>query len=698
MTAAQTPTPDAFIGVDVGGTHTDVSVVVADRIERGKALTTYDDFARGVLEALKVAADRFDLSMEEMLARTRLFINGTTVVTNAIAQLQGSRVGVLVTSGFRDTFRFAGGPRLTETDDHLQRNVPDLVARDAISEIEERIDWSGAVITPIDLDQVRAESRRLVEDIGIEALSICFLSSFVNADHELAAERAVRALYPDLFVTPSHRVFPVVGETRRWTTAVLNSFVQDRAEGYLTSLSSKLREAGLAGGLAFFQGLGGGISLEKARVYPLAMLGSGPAGGAIGANELARRMGRKRVLLGDMGGTSFDTGIIVDNEIRIEKNLQLGPFQTGVNVVDVVSVGAGGGSIARISERGVPQVGPRSAGSTPGPAALDRGGEEPTVTDAMVTLGFIDPTNYLGGRVRLKPELARAALDRRLGERFGWSTAESATAVHDLVVVNMANAVREVSVGKGHDPREFLFLAYGGTLPLFATQIARRLGISTVVIPQNSSVFCALGLLASDFVMRNDQGVSLDLSKADGLDRVNEIGARMVENARREMSDEGFAPGEIAIARSADLRFQGQEYELTLPLPDRPLTSTDLDRLSADFLALYERTYGEGTAWKGVPASMINYSVTAVGRQQRPQWALAARDGHTPDQARKEVREVHLPDARQRAEIPVYAGERCGPGIVIEGPAIIDETDTTIYVPRATTAERDEYLNYVLTR
>jgi len=698
MTATETQTLDAFIGVDVGGTHTDVSVVVGQRIERGKALTTYDDFSRGVLEAVSVAAGQFEMAMPELLARTKLFINGTTVVTNAIAQLRGSRVGVLVTAGFRDTFRFAGGPRLTETDDHLQLNVPDLVARDAIAEIDERIDWSGEVITPIDLDQVRAGAKRLVDECEIDALSICFLSSFVNGEHELAAEQAVSELYPDLFVTSSHRVFPVMGETRRWTTAILNSFVQDRAEVYLTSLSAKLREAGLAGGLAFFQGLGGGISLEKARTYPLSMLGSGPAGGAIGANELAKRMGKRRVLLGDMGGTSFDTGIIVDNEIHIEKNLQLGPFQTGVNLVDVVSVGAGGGSIAWISERGVPQVGPRSAGSTPGPAALDRGGSEPTVTDAMVTLGFIDPDNYLGGRVQLRPELAREALDRTLSDRFGWTTERAATAVHDLVVVNMATAVREVSVGKGHDPREFLFLAYGGTLPLFASQIAGRLGIATIVIPQNSSVFCALGLLASDFVVRNDQGVGMDLSNADGLQRINEIAERMVAEAHSSMSDEGFGDAEIDISRSADLRFQGQEYELTLPMPDRSLTADDLDVLSADFLKLYERTYGEGTAWKGVPATMVNYSVTAIGRQQRPDWSVAALNGHTPDGARKAVRSVYLPDVHERAEIPVYAGERCGPGIEIEGPAIIDETDTTIYVPTETTARRDEHLNYVLTR
>jgi len=689
---------DAFVGVDVGGTHTDVSVVMGNRVERGKALTTYDDFSRGVLEAVGVAASRFDLGVEDLLAQTKLFINGTTVVTNTITQLRGSRVGVLITSGFKDAFRFAGGPRTTEIDDHLQLNVPDLMDRRAIAEIDERIDWAGSVLVPVDVEGVKAAARHLVEEVGIDALAICFLWSLKNGENELAAEAAVKELYPDLFITPSHRVFPVAGETRRWTTAVLNSFVQDKADVYLTSLNSKLRDAGLSGGLAFFQGLGGGISLEKARAYPLGLLGSGPAGGAIGANELAKRMGFKRVLLGDMGGTSFDTGIISDNEIHIDKNLQLGPFQTGVNIVDVVSVGAGGGSIGWVSERGVPQVGPQSAGSTPGPAALGRGGTEPTVTDAMVTMGFIDPDNYLNGRVKLEPELSREALDRVFGERFGWSTEEAAAAVHDLVVVNMANAVREVSVGKGYDPRDFLFLSYGGTLPLFASQIAERLGISTIVIPRNSSVFCALGLLSSDFILRTDQGVGWDLSKPEGVDRVNEIAEEMVATARREMLEEGFSEDQVEIQRTADIRFQGQEYELTLPMPARALSAEDAQGLFDEFLELYERTYGEGTAWKGVPASMINYSVTAVGRQPRPDFDTASTEPAKPEDLVRERRKVFLPTERYHEEVPVYDDALFTAGTTIKGPAIIDAADTTIYVPPGTTAERDQYMNYVLTR
>ncbi|MEN3280174.1 MAG: N-methylhydantoinase [Solirubrobacteraceae bacterium] len=689
---------EAFIGVDVGGTHTDVSVVYDGRVERGKALTTYDDFSRGVLEAVQVAAEKYELGMDELLARTQLFINGTTVVTNTITQLRGSRVGVLVTAGFRDAFRLAGGPRTTEIDDHLQLNVPDLTDRRAIVEIEERTDWSGTILVPIDLEQVKAQARHLVEDVGIDALSICFLWSHANTEHELAAEAAVKELYPDLFVTPSHRVFPVAGETRRWTTAVLNSFVRDRAEVYLTSVNTKLRDAGLKGGLAFFQGLGGGISLGKARQYPLGLLGSGPAGGALGANELAKRMGHKRVLLGDMGGTSFDTGIIVDNEIHIDKNIELGPFMTGVNIVDVVSVGAGGGSIGWVSERGVPQVGPHSAGSSPGPAAMGTGGEEPTVTDAMVTLGFIDPGNYLGGRVELAPELARAALDRVFGERYGWSTEESAAAMHDLVVVNMANAVREVSVGKGHDPREFLFLAYGGTLPLFASQIAERLGISTIVIPQNNSVFCALGLLSSDYVMRNDQGVGWDLSKPDGVGRVNEIADQMVTDAIGEMESEGFPREDIIVQRTADLRFHGQAYELTLPMPDRDLVEDDAQAIFDQFLAHYERTYGQGTAWKGVPASLINYSVTVIGRGQRPTLNGAGHANGASGSLVREEREVFLPAERRRERVPIIDDASFGVGTEVEGPAIIDEGDTTVYVPPGTTATRDEYRNYVLTR
>ncbi|WP_020500795.1 hydantoinase/oxoprolinase family protein [Sciscionella marina] len=688
----------AFIGIDVGGTHTDVAVSSGDRLVRGKALTTYDDFSRGVLAAIEVAAGTLGVGLHDLLAGTKMLINGTTVVTNIITQLRGAKVGVLITEGFRDVFRIAGGPRLNVADDHLQTNVPDLVDRRTIKEITQRTNYAGDDIVALDEHRVREATRELVEVHGVDSIAVCYLNSHVSGDHELRTEQLIHDLYPELFVTPAHRVFPVRGETRRFTTAVLNCFVHDQTRAYINSIDTKLTEAGLPQPPVFFQGLGGAISKDRAVAHPLALLGSGPAGGALGANELGKRLGYQKILLGDMGGTSFDTGIINDNEVHTQKNIEIGQLQTGVNVVDVVSVGAGGGSIAWVSQRGLPQVGPDSAGSHPGPAAYGLGGQEPTVTDAMTVMGYIDPENYLGGRMHLDTGAAETALQDKFAKHFDWSVDRAAAAVHDLVVVNMAHAVREVSVGKGYDPRNFTFLAYGGTLPLFASQIADRLKIPKVVIPQNSSVFSGLGLLSSDFVLRKDQTVDWKLNKPEEVGRVNEAADRLLAEALAEMRAEGFADEDIEVAHSADFRFEGQVYELTMPVPNRHLTKDDTESLAEGFYALYERVYGVGAAFAGVPEVLLNYTITVTGHQPRP--ALPElKESPTPlSEVRKGEREVYIPMTQTRQKIPTYDGAKFTPGTTIIGPAIIDENDTTIFAPPGTTVSRDRFNSYVMTR
>ncbi len=688
---------NAFIGVDVGGTHTDVQVVMAGRMARGKALTDYEDFSRGVLNAIGVAAETLELTQGELLGRCQLVVNATTVVTNAVTQLRGTKVGILVTAGFKDEFRFAGCSRISEFDDQLQVNVPDLVARRDILEIEERTDSAGDELVALNVEQVEQAAQRLVEESGVKAIAVCFLSSYVNPHNEVLAQETIGRLYPDLFVTTSHSVSALLGETRRWTTTMLNCFVHEQAHVFLDSLDTNLRDAGLAGGLTFFQGLGGGISKERARQFPLALLGAGPAGGAVGANELAKHMGAKNVLLGDMGGTSFDTGIIVDNDIHIDTSIDLGLFRTSLSLVDVVSVGAGGGSIAWISERGVPQVGPRSAGSTPGPAAYGRGGEEPTVTDAMICMGFIDPSNYLGGRVTLDPEKSNQALLERFAEPAGWTLDEGAAAVHDLVVTNMAHAVREVSVNKGHDPRDFLFLAYGGTLPMFAMQIARTLGIKRVVVPRDSPVFCAWGLLMSDFVLRYDQTVNWNLLRLDDLDRVNAAGDRLVTTALSEMHKEGFDDDGIEVIRTGDVQYAGQVHALSLSLPGGNLSAESVPDIQDRFLKLYESTYGPGTAWNDMPERLINYTVTVRGAMPSPPLAPLPANPTDPTDMLKATRDVLLPAERERSATPIYDEARFTVGSQVTGPAIIEAIDTTIYVPAGVTAERDPLTNIILT-
>lgn len=682
-----------YIGVDVGGTHTDVAVVSGMRIARGKALTTYDDFSRGLLEAVEVAAAELGTEMRSLLQNTDLFVNATTVVTNAITQLRGARVGVIVTSGFADEFHFGGGPRQATYDDHLQENVPIVLDRDAIVEIDERIDYLGDELVRLDEQQVLDAADRLVE-LGVEAIAVCFLSSHLNDAHEQRARELISERYPSPFVTLSSEVFPVAGETRRWMTAVFNSFVQASAQQYLDTISERVREAGYEGVVAFFQGLGGAATKQRLERFPLALLAAGPAGGAIGARELGAEMGVENVLIGDMGGTSFDTGLIHGGELRIEKNLQIGPFQTGVNVVSVVSVGAGGGSVAWISERGVPQVGPLSAGSTPGPACYDRGGTEPTVTDAMVVLGMIDPANYLGGRVRLNVDASRVAV-ATIGDPLGWTVDETAAAIHDLVIVNMATAVREVSVEKGYDPRDFMFLTYGGTLPLFAAQIAEHLGITKVVIPDNSSVFCARGVLASDFKLRLDQAVGWNLEDRIGVSRVNVAAERLAATAAAEMALQGFDASNTITRFSADLRFLGQVFELSLPL-ELPLHADHAEELLARFLEQYEKTYGAGTAWKSVSAELVNVSVTATGVREKPPLQISELVPTSVDIMTKATRSIFLPMTKSVETVRILDEAKMSAGSEVAGPAIIDARDTTIFVPPDIVARRDEYRNFVL--
>lgn len=686
----------ALVGVDVGGTHTDVEVLVDKRSVRGKALTTYDDFSVGVLEAIEQAARELGVGLRELLESTQLLVNGTTVVTNTLTELRGSRVGVLVTAGFRDTFRFAGGPRLPAFDDHLQRNVPDLVDRAMIRDVTGRIDYSGRELIPLNEEEIRAAVRRLVGEQNAEAIAVCLLNSHASSAHEVRVEEIVAELFPSVFVTSSHRIVPLLGENRRWTTAVLNCFVQGRARDYLDSLSHRLAASGLRRPPTFFQGLGGAISRARAERTPLALLGSGPAGGAVGANELGRKLGRQHLLLGDMGGTSFDTGVIWDNELRINDSVRIGLFQTGISVVDVVSVGAGGGSIVWVSERDVPQVGPRSAGSTPGPACYGRGGTEPTVTDVMVAMGVLDPDNYLGGRYVLRADFACEALERVICRPFGWSVDRAGGALHDLVVATMANAVREVSIGKGHDPRDFTFVAYGGCLPMFAVQIAAAIGIDEVLVPRNSSVFCAQGLLSSDYRLRLDKPVGARIDAGSGLPQLNATVEALRAEAFEAMLAEGFAIGDIAVSCAAALRFEGQMHELSIPLLIRPFDADEVQLLTDRFVEQYERVYGPGTAWRDSPVTVVSCSVTATGRMPHRPLTPELRPPRTAEAMCIGPRSVYLPSEGVRTNLDVYDHALVVPGTELKGPVIIEASDTTILVPPGARARADEFLNYWL--
>jgi N-methylhydantoinase A len=409
------------IGVDIGGTFTDVVVSTAGgELHRAKGLTTHGDYGRGIVDVLELVARReLEIPLSELLARTVSFVNGTTIVTNAVAELRGSRVGLIVTRGTRDTLRIARAPRTNDYDMQTQVPLPDLVAREAIVEVDERVDYSGRIVVGLTPERAEAAVRHLVDEQRVEALAVCLLWSFQNPAHEQLIGETARRLHPDLFVSLSCDVHPVHREYERMVTTVLNSFTGDAVAGYVDGLARELAARGLETPFSLMQSIGGRIPAEQAKRRPISLVNSGPVGGVIGAQSLGAAYGLRRVITADMGGTSFDCALIDNGEVGLAHRAELNRFLTGLSLVDIATIGAGGGSIAWIDGRGMPRVGPRSAGSIPGPACYGRGGEEPTVTDASVALGFIDPDFFLGGAMRVDRSLAEQAIARHVGDPAG---------------------------------------------------------------------------------------------------------------------------------------------------------------------------------------------------------------------------------------------------------------------------------------
>ncbi len=684
------------VGVDVGGTHTDLMLASPDGLVRSKAFTTHGDYSEGIFNALELAAGQLGLATNDVLPECRAFVNGSTIVTNVLTELRGAKVGVLITRGFKDTFRLAGGARRPDYDDHAQAPPPDVVSRDCIEEITERVTSEGDIAVALQEDEVREAVRRL-RDKGVEAIAVCYLWSFSEPSNERRTAELIAEEAPDLFVTLSSEIHPVIREYERFMTAVFNCLSHRATTRYVDQLESLLSKGGFSGALTFFQGIGGSVGVDVVKKHPIKLLASGPAGGVMGARYAAELLGLKHILIGDMGGTSFDTSVLFNLEPTVAKNVSFGPLRSGVDIVNVISVGAGGGSIAWIDSRGVPQVGPHSAGSEPGPACYGRGGVDPTVTDANVILGFIDPANYLKGRHSLDVEAARNAVDAKIASPLSWSVEDAAAAIYDLAVIEMANALRVVSIERGHDPREFTFFSYGGGLGVFAVEICRRLGCPRIVIPDNSSAFSAYGVLIADYVRQYNRTVQWMLSDVSRVDEVNQIAAEMIAQAVEDARAEGIAAADLDIQRSGEFRFLGQVYEVNVSLPDRDLTAEDAAELAQEFPAVYERNYGEGTAWEGAPVVLVNLSIKVSYRREKPPGREQEAADGAPAPRPIAQRDVFLPVERRAATIPIYAEADLAPGSAVSGACIIDVGDTTIYVPDGSTCTRDRFFNFALT-
>ena len=705
----QTTAGDLYVGVDIGGTFTDLVVMdAAGQIWTGKASTVPGALQQGVLDALEQFARERGLELGEMLARTRAFSHGTTQATNVLVERDGARTGLLTTYGFGDTIfiqRLLGFT--AETPNELlgyysrRRSPEPVVPRALLREVPERVDQAGRVLLPLDEQAARAAIAELVE-AGVDSIAIALLWSFRNPAHEQRLGELVREAAPDAFVSLSCEVAPVVGEYERTATTVLNSYVAPRVVAYLGRLEGELRERGFAGTFRVLNSVGGVMSAGDASRRPVLLLNSGPTGGVIGSSYLAEELGHANVVTTDMGGTSFDVGMIVDGKPLVSAITEVGKYHLAASMIEIRAIGSGGGSIATVRD-GLLRVGPESAGANPGPVCYGRGGTRATVTDADLVLGIIDPGRFLGGEMALSREAAAAAIEEQIAAPLGLTVEQAAAGIRRVVGSQMADALREATIGRGHDPRDFVLYSYGGAGPTHCADFGADLGVVKVVVPATSMVHSAYGALASDVLHTAEHSLLLrgggrGREPWDGIDvAAIEAGFGELESGCLALLEEnGIAPGEIDLVRTVDVRYRRQTNELLVEWrPAGEDRRPPIEDLVARFERAYEDAFGRGAGFREAGIEVTTLRVAARGRTAKP-LLRPAEDGGAPAAAAGE-RSVYDADLDEMRPIPVWQWGGLPGGFEFAGPALIEHPTTTIFVGARQRAELDAHRNVVIT-
>lgn len=667
------------IGVDVGGTFTDFLLMdEPGNFSVYKTPTTPADPAEGFFHGLTEMAGARGLSTDGFLRQVELIVHGTTVTTNAVLTRTGARTALLTTQGSRDVLEHRRGWREELYDNKMAMPTP-LVPRYLRFGLEERTTLLGEIVTPLDSGGVAAAMAQCRAE-GVEAIAVCFKHSYANSSNEDAAQALVRAELPDVYLTLSSQLLPQIRLYERVSTTVFNAYVGPKLQRYLRSLMRKLQDCGFAGTLLIMQSNGGVTSPEVAIEQAASTLLSGPAAGPVAAIAYTAPQGYRDCITGDMGGTSFDVCLIRNHAPVTTNEGIVDRFPLGLPMVDVHTVGAGGGSIGWIDNGGLLRMGPQSAAADPGPACYDRGGELPTSSDADLVLGLLNEDYFLGGRMQLSRARAETAIRKHIAEPMGLSLLEAAAGMYRVVNVNMATAIREVTVKKGWDPREFPLLTAGGAGPVHAGMIAMELDIPIVIIPKESSVFCAAGMLLSDLKHDFVRTYPVAVAAAD-MDRVRSLLGEMHDDGRRLLTAEGIPPDRTRFDYAADLRYRGQYHEIRVAIRGDELDIRGLAPVVARFHEHHAQLYGYHLEAEGTPVELITLRVVAVGSTRKPLMQQESYAGPDAAGALKGERPIYLPGDKRTATVPVYDGMKLTWGNRVVGPAIVEQVNTSVFVP-----------------
>jgi N-methylhydantoinase A len=652
------------IGVDVGGTFTDIVLFDEEKgtLEALKTASTILNQSIGVINGIKkIKAD---------VSRLKRIVHGMTVATNAILEWKVAKTGLITTQGFRDSIDIGKTNRTVVYDMRYVKPSP-LIPRSLRAEVRERIYHDGTILVPLDEEELRTKFKRLL-DQGIESLAICFLHSYRNPEHERRAREVVREIAPNFYISLSSDVVPEYREYERFTTTVLNANLMPIMDRYLKSLETDLKGIGYQSDLYVMHSGGGVMTSKVAREKPVLTVLSGPVGGIVGGSYVAEATGFKNIITYDMGGTSTDVSLIENLTPRFSTLSQIASYPIKTPFLDIKTIGAGGGSIAWLEGKNL-RVGPISAGAEPGPACYGKGGNEATITDANVVLGRLDPQRPLGEEIALDPDLAYKAVSRVAREFPGYDEVAMASGILKIVVNNMANAIREISVQRGYDPREFVLVAFGGAGPLHAAQLARELGMPKVLVPNIPGNLCALGLLASDTIM-NYVRTHMVYTKELNLEELRTILKEMEEDALRTLTEKGISKDEVLCIRSLDMRYIGQAFELNINVPELATQ----EAIEKTFYDKYEMLYGH--AARTERTEIVNIRLAAISQNPRP--ALSVKrtkvyQGVSLFQTRK----VYF-DETGFTNCRIYDRDLFTPEMKIEGPAIVEEfVATSVILP-----------------
>jgi len=691
-TMVKAMTESLRVGADIGGTFTDITLVdEAGVVHRAKTLTTHDNPADGVITGLKQVVKIADKKVEQISS----LIHGTTLVINALIERRGAKTALVCTEGFRDLLEIANEDRYDMYDLLLEKPTP-LVPRELCFPVRERVYGDGSVGIPLDEESVREVVEQLREQ-EVESVAVSLLHSYKNSEHEQRIGEILRRELPGVFVTLSSDLVPEIREYPRTSTTVANVYAAPVVERYLNSLQSNLKDIGFAGQFLMMLSSGGTCTIETAIDYPIFIIESGPAAGALAAIHYGKCVGVQSLLAFDMGGTTAKSCLIDDGVPQTTTNYEVdrgaghakgSGLPIRAPVIEMLEIGAGGGSIAHIDSLGLLKVGPESAESSPGPVSYGLGGEDPTVTDADLALGYLNPDFFLGGRMTLDRDAALDAIHAKVAEPLGLQAIEAAWGIHDIVNENMATAARVHAIERGMDPRTYTLFASGGAGPVHACHVAQKLGLVEAIVPVGAGVASAFGMLTAPLAFEFVRSYFTTLDAIDWA-RANEVVESMRSEGAELMEAAGVDAGRVHYAARCEMRYQGQTHEIVVPLPDKTLAESQREEVIGSFKAVYAQIYSD-VKMAARPIEILNWRMTVAG--PTPEVRIETSSPAVGTETIKGQRHVYFPDGGFR-DCPVYDRYSFVEGAAFDGPAIVEEKESTTVIPPGTTVTVDATLN-----